>query len=268
MPTAPHVRDVSSAEFAEAVIQQSHRQPVLVDFWAAWCGPCRALGPILERLAAEFEGGFLLVKVDTDREQSLAAQYQIRSLPTVMLFREGRAVTQFAGALPEGQIRRLLSEQQVVATSERITWADEPAERMVQVRAALAEHPDRPALLLEQAVTALQCAADAESRAESRRLLEALPASVYSDARAVRARGQLELTTIADSTLANSPVHKGVALLLADRTADGLETLLEALREDRGEESSARRALVQALATVADEELVRATRRRMAALLF
>jgi putative thioredoxin len=268
MTMALHVRDVTSSEFAEAVILQSHQQPVLVDFWAAWCGPCRALGPILERLAAEFEGGFLLAKVDTDREQSLAAQYQIRSLPTVMLFREGRAVTQFAGALPEGQIRRFLAEQQVVAASERITWADDPAERLTQVRAALAEHPDRPALLLEQAVTALQCAADAESRAESRRLLEALPASVYSDARAVLARGQLELTAIADSAPANSPVHQGVALLLADRTADGLEALLEALREDRGEESSARRALVQALATVADEELVRATRRRMAALLF
>jgi thioredoxin-like negative regulator of GroEL len=155
-----------------------------------------------------------------------------------------------------------------MAASERITWADDPAERLAQVRAALAEHPDRPALLLEQAVAVLHCATDAESRAESRRLLEALPASVYSDARAVRARGQLELTAIADGTPANSPVHDGVTLLLADRTAEGLETLLEALREDRGETSPARRALVQALATVADEELVRATRRRMAALLF
>jgi len=104
-----YVSDADAASFQSLVIDASHRVPVLVDFWAAWCGPCRALAPILEKLAGEFQGRFLLVKIDTDREQDITRQFGIRSLPTVKLFKDGRAVDEFLGAQPESQVRALLA---------------------------------------------------------------------------------------------------------------------------------------------------------------
>ena len=86
-PATPHVVDVSTQSFDADVLQKSHELPVLVDFWAAWCGPCRMLTPALVRLAQTYGGKFLLAKVDTDAEQGLAARYGIRGLPTVKVFR-------------------------------------------------------------------------------------------------------------------------------------------------------------------------------------
>ena len=85
--------------------------PVLVDFWATWCGPCKTLGPVLEKLAADYHGAFRLAKVDVDQEQELGAAFQIRSVPTVMLVKGGQLVDGFPGALPEGQLREFLKHQ-------------------------------------------------------------------------------------------------------------------------------------------------------------
>ncbi len=93
------------ATFQQDAIEASRDRLVLVDFWASWCGPCRSLAPVLEKLAGEYRDSLKLVKVDTDREQALAMQFGIRSLPTVLFFREGRVVDQFMGALPEADIR-------------------------------------------------------------------------------------------------------------------------------------------------------------------
>jgi putative thioredoxin len=108
MSESPYVLDADSASFQALVVDGSRRVPVLVDFWAEWCGPCRALTPILEKLADEFQGRFLVVKVDTDREQQVASQFGIRSLPTVKLFKDGVVVDEFMGVQPESRVRALL----------------------------------------------------------------------------------------------------------------------------------------------------------------
>ncbi|HEY1035128.1 MAG TPA: thioredoxin, partial [Pseudoxanthomonas sp.] len=104
MSELPHVFDATTETFEAEVLRKSLDVPVLVDFWATWCGPCKTLGPILEKLAGEYNGTFVLAKVDVDKEQQIAAAFQIRSVPTVFLVKGGQIVDGFPGALPEGQL--------------------------------------------------------------------------------------------------------------------------------------------------------------------
>lgn len=104
----PFAFDVGSADFQEKVIAASHRSLVLVDFWAEWCAPCRVLKPILEKLAAEYGGRFVLAKLNSDRDQEIAGRYGVRSIPNVKAFLDGELVNEFTGALPEIQIRAFI----------------------------------------------------------------------------------------------------------------------------------------------------------------
>lgn len=108
MSDNPFVTVVTQQSFPTEVTQRSAAVPVLVDFWADWCAPCKMLAPVLEKLALEYEGKFLMAKIDTEVERDLAAQFAVRSLPTVKIFRHGAVVDEFMGALPESAVREVI----------------------------------------------------------------------------------------------------------------------------------------------------------------
>ena len=108
MANNAHVTNVTTANFQNEVLARSSRQPVIVDFWAPWCGPCRMLGPVLERLAAEYGGRFHLAKLNSDLSPQLSMQYDVRGIPAVKAFVNGRVIDEFVGAQPEPMVRQFL----------------------------------------------------------------------------------------------------------------------------------------------------------------
>jgi putative thioredoxin len=128
MTVAPHRIDVGDEDFEREVIQRSHERPVVVDFWAAWCGPCRALGPLLERLADEHAGEFVLAKLDVDRAPETARRFGVRSIPLVLGFRDGEPVAEFLGAQPEAAVRRFLAKVLPTEADRLAAAGDELAE--------------------------------------------------------------------------------------------------------------------------------------------
>lgn len=281
-----HVFNIDQQTFESQVLQASMDTPILVDFWATWCEPCKSLGPILEKLAAEYNGAFRLGKVDVDAEQELAAMFGIKSIPTVMLVKDGQVLDGFTGALPEGQLREFLGRH-VQPLEGEPTEADSadiapetPEAAINRLQQAIAIEPAKAELKLELALALMRAGHADAAQAE----LDALPVNLATDARAQRLRSELELAhavqqapeaaELEQRVLANPedwPARDqlGVRLLLEGNPEAGLEQFLVILQKARDwNDGQAKKRLLAAFATLDDVELVGRYRRRMASMLF
>jgi putative thioredoxin len=247
------VRAVGRADFEAEVLEGSRQVPVLVDFWAAWCGPCKALAPVLDKVAATYAGRLKVVKVDTEAEPELAAQFQIRSIPAVMLFKDGRVASQFVGAQPEAAIQQWLTPFLPPAADSALARARE-AWRQGDVAAArgllqgalaeAADNHDARILLAEVELTSGHAA-------RAREHLESLPPDRQFEPAVVALQARLffadELATVdpggSDLDALYARALKSAA---AGQLVDAGEALLALIERSRAyRDDAGRRALLQ-----------------------
>ncbi len=265
MSTTTHV-DVTDTDFEQVVIEGSKERPVVVDMWAAWCGPCRTLGPILEKVADERAGAFLLAKLDVDANavgQALLQAVQSQGIPTVVAFKDGEPVSMFIGAYPESEVNAFVD--QLLPSDEALDVPDVDAEIEAVdpegaedgMREALATDPDN-----REAAVGLARLLVARGDLDGARplVMKHLP-----DPEAEAVHAAIEVKEWA-SERSNGTLASAKRLAAQERWREALDGMLGALQDDR---DAARQAMVTVFAALGDdEELVPEYRRRLTASLF
>jgi len=266
--------DVTASTFEHAVIEASAAAPVLVDFWAPWCAPCRSLGPVLEKLEREYAGRFRLAKVNLDENPELAADFGVRSIPDVIAFRDGKAVAHFLGAQPESQVRAFI-DRLLPSPSELARRKGGEA----NLRSALELDSGNDAARLDLAELLV-----GENRSdEAERLLDEVQADAALDSRreALRAAARFarpgaESEKTLEERLAAAPEDLEARFALAERRAaarryrEAMEDLLAIVRKDKNwRDGEARRQLLNLFTLAAAEpQLVSEYRRKLATALY
>jgi putative thioredoxin len=276
------LKEVSDADFDVEVLERSHELPVLVDFWAQWCGPCRMLGPVLEQIADENEGRFELAKVDTDACPRAASRYGIRSIPAVKLFVGGKVVAEFVGALPGGTIRKFLDEHLPSEADAKVEEgraalvAGDPRAARAALEAALQLDPGHPeahlglarlafdeddAAGVEQHVDAIDLAVPARAKAEF--LKKALV--FHRERDALGGRAAAEARVAADAKDLDAWYALGCGLALEHRWQESLDAFFESImQKPKYRDAAAHKAVLVVLGLLGrDHELTDPTQRKL-----
>lgn len=287
---SPFIKNVTTATFEADVMLASQQGFVLLDFWADWCEPCKVLKPVLEKLAVEYNGAFTLALVNTEEEQLLAQQIGVRSLPTVLLLKDGAPVDQFMGALSESEVRAFLDKHlgDVVPASADNLLADADAhfddgayhEAIKTYQAHLEQNPDDVDALLGLADSYLQVG---ESEA-TLNIIDDLPEANQDDDRAqsIKAKldfaklvadapalAELEAAVAQDGSDLVAREYLGIRQLLLGQDEAALDSFLALMqRTVHSDDDVGKQRLTDALKTVQDKTLVAQYRRKMTSLLF
>ncbi|MEA3335003.1 MAG: thioredoxin [Chloroflexota bacterium] len=246
-----NIIEVTDQDFQQQVIEQSHSRPVVVDFWAPWCAPCRMIGPVLERLATEANGAWVLAKLNVDHNQQTAARYGIQGIPAVKGFKDGQVVAEFVGAQPEPNIRRFIDElvpgaaENLVGDARRLEAGGDLGQAESLYQQALLDDPNNAGALLGLGRVLFNLDRMDESLAALQRVPQAKPERAEAESWIAKAnfRQSAELSggeVDARRRLAANPddlqarLDLAAALAAKESYREALEGLLEVIRRDRG----------------------------------